>query len=110
MSALPQPDSYPQRMTEAEYLAFERDSEIRHEYCGGEVFAMTGASRNHNQISGAACAAPRIERFVRQGEVWLFSEAKGLDATLQLDSIGCPLALAEVYEQVTFASEDDDTP
>jgi Uma2 family endonuclease len=39
------------RMTPDEYLEFERNSEIRHEYFEGEIFAMTGGSLNHNQIS-----------------------------------------------------------
>lgn len=42
MSAMPNEDY---SMTEAEYLAFERASEVKHEYIGGEVFAMIGASR-----------------------------------------------------------------
>jgi Uma2 family endonuclease len=37
-------------LTEDEYLAFERRSEFRHEYLAGEVFDMTGASREHNLI------------------------------------------------------------
>lgn len=41
-----------QRLTIEEYLAFERQSETRHDYLGGEIFAMTGASRIHNLISG----------------------------------------------------------
>src|SRR5436305_6324366 len=39
-----------QRLTIPEYLAFERQSETRHEYLDGEVFAMSGASRRHNRI------------------------------------------------------------
>jgi len=39
-------------MTEQEYLDFEMKSPERHEYVAGEVFAMVGASRAHNQISG----------------------------------------------------------
>lgn len=35
-----------------EYLALERDSPVRHEYVGGELYAMTGASRRHNRIAG----------------------------------------------------------
>lgn len=35
-----------------EYLKLERDSTVRHEYVGGMVYAMTGASRRHNRISG----------------------------------------------------------
>ncbi len=38
-------------MSVQEYLAFERESEIRHEYVDGEIFAMSGASRKHNRIS-----------------------------------------------------------
>jgi Uma2 family endonuclease len=40
----------PLRMTEAEYLAFERQSEGKHEYIDGQVIAMVGASRAHNLI------------------------------------------------------------
>jgi len=38
-------------MTEAEYLDFERNSDIKHEYYQGEVFAMAGASPNHNRLT-----------------------------------------------------------
>jgi Uma2 family endonuclease len=38
------------RLTPDEYLAFERRSELRHEYIDGELFAMSGASEPHNQI------------------------------------------------------------
>ncbi len=37
-------------ITETEYLEIERSSEIKHEYYRGEMFAMAGASRNHNVI------------------------------------------------------------
>jgi Uma2 family endonuclease len=39
-------------MTAAEYLAWEPTQEGRHEYWDGEVFAMSGGTRNHNRISG----------------------------------------------------------
>ena len=38
-------------MSEAEYLAFEEKSKIRHEYMDGELFAMAGATRKHNLLS-----------------------------------------------------------
>jgi Uma2 family endonuclease len=38
------------RLTPDEYLTFERASEVKHEYYAGEIFAMTGASENHNLI------------------------------------------------------------
>lgn len=38
------------RMSEDEYLAFERASEERHEYIDGEIFAMCGGSGAHSEI------------------------------------------------------------
>ena len=38
------------QMTEVEYLAFELDAQVKHEYVAGEVFAMAGASLRHNAI------------------------------------------------------------
>lgn len=37
-------------ITPEEYLAFERASEIKHEYDNGRVFALAGASERHNLI------------------------------------------------------------
>jgi Uma2 family endonuclease len=34
-------------MTDAEYLAFERASDTRHEFCRGDLYAMSGARRPH---------------------------------------------------------------
>src|SRR5574338_389538 len=45
MSALPK-----NFMTPEEYLKFERESDVKHEYLDGEVFAMAEASKNHNRI------------------------------------------------------------
>jgi Uma2 family endonuclease len=187
-------------MTEAEYLEFERNSDTKHEYWGGEVFAMSGASEAHNlvygstyallymQLRGKSCTAypsdmrvkilaadlyvypdisvvcgdkeysddrrdtlinpiliveilspsterydrgkkfqhyrelpslqeyvlitqdsPRIEKYVRQEKgLWQFSDAVGLEAAIALTSIECTLALAEVYEQVTFSDLPSD--
>lgn len=39
-------------VSEAEYLKNELTSEIKHEYIDGIVYAMAGASDNHNRISG----------------------------------------------------------
>ncbi|MEM6281265.1 MAG: Uma2 family endonuclease [Chloroflexota bacterium] len=37
--------------TEAEYLAFEREAEFKHEYAQGEIIAMTGSTFRHNHIT-----------------------------------------------------------
>lgn len=37
--------------TPEEYLELERKAEYKSEYCNGEIFAMSGASRRHNAIA-----------------------------------------------------------
>lgn len=120
MSALPQ-----KKYTEAEYLAFERASETKHEFYRGEILAMAGAI----EVASAStekydCTTkfdhyatlnslqeyvlieqdrPRVERYTRQTDgLWGQAVAHGLDQTLELPSIGCTLALAEVYARVEF--------
>lgn len=41
------------------YLAGEEASEIKHEYVGGAVYAMAGATREHNEIIGNVYASLR---------------------------------------------------
>src|SRR5438105_13987242 len=40
-----------------DYLEGERYSEIRHEFVGGHVYAMAGASDDHNRIAGNVFSA-----------------------------------------------------
>ncbi|MBI1901970.1 MAG: Uma2 family endonuclease [Planctomycetia bacterium] len=45
--------SFPKkRISPEEYLAIERRAETKSEYYNGEMFAMTGASREHSLIAG----------------------------------------------------------
>ncbi len=73
MTAEPQ-----RRWSVDEYLAFERESEVKHEYLDGEIFAMSGASRKHNRISWNVVEAlgPQLrksgcEGFVSDMRVWI---------------------------------------
>jgi len=43
---------------------------------------------------------PSIERYLRQGDVWILTEAVGLEADVPLESIDCVLSLREVYDKV----------
>jgi Uma2 family endonuclease len=46
---------------------------------------------------------PRVEQYLRQdGNRWLLTVISGLEGTLALPSIECALALAEVYDKVSF--------
>jgi Uma2 family endonuclease len=49
----------------------------------------------------------QIEHYIRQKDgQWLLSDAVELEKVLELPSIGCTLALADVYEKVTFDKEE----
>lgn len=56
---------------EADYLANERASTIKHEYVAGEVFAMAGASKRHGTLAGNAFIALRQHLRGRPGGVWM---------------------------------------
>jgi Uma2 family endonuclease len=45
---------------------------------------------------------PHVERYTRYGDqgLWLYSETRGLDAVIELESIGCVLQVADIYERV----------
>jgi Uma2 family endonuclease len=45
------------KYTAAEYLAFERQSDQKHEFYDGEVFAMSGGRATHSLIGGNVCGA-----------------------------------------------------
>jgi Uma2 family endonuclease len=49
-------------LTYAEYLAYEHESEVKHEFVNGQAFAMAGASEDHNVIASnlVACIRPSL--------------------------------------------------
>lgn len=53
MSAMPQQETW----TESEYLAFEREQETKHEFWDGQIYAMSGASDEHNLITSSTHVA-----------------------------------------------------
>ena len=77
-----QPES---RLTPQEYLIWERRQETRHEYFEGEVYAMTGASREHNlltlnlaaslhaQLRGGPCEVYTNDMRVKVGETGIYT-------------------------------------
>lgn len=44
-------------LSEAEYLAMEEESRIRHEFVNGEMYAMSGGTQRHNRIALNMAAA-----------------------------------------------------
>ena len=58
-------------LTPEDYLAFERKADIKHEYCNGQLFAMSGASRAHNLVSGNIFGELRAQLKDRTCEVYM---------------------------------------
>jgi len=52
---------------------------------------------------------PSIERYLRQGDVWILSETVGLETSVSLESIDCVLSLREVYDKVIFDTAPEQT-
>lgn len=111
-----------QHLTPEEYLAFERQAETKHEYIGGEAFAMAGASARHNlivanliieiglQLRGRPCRVyPSDQRVAASAEgpfhypdlVALCAEPRFLDG--ELDTLLNPEVLVEVLSPTTEA-------
>lgn len=67
------------KLTAAEYLAWERAQPTKHEFFGGEVFAMAGGSPRHNALCSSANAVLR-ERLRPRGCYVLTSDQRvGVD-------------------------------
>ncbi len=110
------------RFTPQEYLALERKSETRSEYYNGEIFAMAGASREHNLISVNLLMDIGNQLYDRPCEVYtsdmrVHIEATGLytypDVTVvcgeprfqdsEVDTLLNPMVIVEVLSQSTEA-------
>lgn len=90
--------------TRNEYEEFEERASERHEYHGGYVYAMSGGTLNHSQISGNVYALVRAA--VRGGGYRAFTEAVRVRAALSDDmypnvSVTCdPRDLADMRRRV----------
>ncbi len=49
------------QLTADEYLAWEREQPVRHEFHHGEVFAMAGGSVRHNALSASVIESLRVQ-------------------------------------------------
>jgi Uma2 family endonuclease len=107
-------------MTEAEYLAFERAALEKHEFVAGRIYAMAGATRQHNlitgnvagelrsQLKGKPCETysndmrvriPRSGRFTYPDVVVVCGAPQFLDD--EFDTLLNPLLIVEVLSRTT---------
>ena len=115
MNPQPQP-----RLTPQDYLAWERRQETRHEFFDGEIFAMTGASREHNlvclniaaslhtQLRGKPCEVYNNDMRVKVSETGMYTypdivaacaEPQFEDA--EVDTLLNPVLIIEVLSDST---------
>lgn len=74
-------------------------------YDRGKKFEHYGTIESLAEYVLVSQVAPRVEQFVRQeGGHWLFTATSGLDSKVLFPSIGCEVALAEIYHKVPFGS------
>lgn len=101
MSAVPKP----RKLTVAEYLALETASPDKHEFYDGEMFAMAGASREHNRVSENLVI--EFGRRFLDGPCLTFSR----DQRVRIDATGLYTYpdVVIVCDPPEFAPEDRDT-
>jgi Uma2 family endonuclease len=58
------------RYTPEEYLTIEREAVYKSEFFNGEIFAMSGASRKHNLITGSVYSSIYMQLRKRECEVY----------------------------------------
>jgi Uma2 family endonuclease len=117
MSAIPKP-----YLSSAEYLAFERQSESKHEYFRGELFAMSGASQSHvtifmntshllvGQLKGRSCRAFGADMRVKVSPTGLYTYpdlvvvcGRPRFADKELDTLLNPTVIVEILSKSTEA-------
>jgi hypothetical protein len=47
-----------------------------------------------------------VERYIRQGDEWVFSALDDRDGTLRLISIDCSIPLRDIYARVSFSDQE----
>jgi Uma2 family endonuclease len=71
-------------------------------YDRGEKFQHYRAIESLQEYVLVAQNQPLVERYVRNGQFWTLSTISGLDASVELTSVGCTIPLREIYENVEF--------
>ena len=105
-----------------EYLAFEKEATLRHEYHAGEIFAMAGGTRNHGKLGlnigtelnlierGRACTTFNgdVKIWIAEERKFLYPEASVVCGPVEVsehdpEAIANPLLIAEVLSETTEA-------
>lgn len=82
-------------------LFIEVLSESTKEYDKSEKFEMYRSIPSFREYMVVYQSIPRVQTWYKEtNELWRISSAQGLDQSIQLHSIGCSLALSDIYKRV----------
>ena len=88
-------------------VIFEVLSKSTEHYDRSEKFQLYSQLDSFREYVLVAQDKPRVERFVRRDDgSWILTNFVGLDAVVELPTLGCSLSLAEIYEDVTFRPDE----
>jgi len=93
-----EPARPPRHLTVEEYLLFEETAEVRHEYVGGNIFAMVGATKRHNKI--VTNIFRRLADAADEADCRVYTEAVKLQVSADVF----------YYPDLMVACEPDDDP
>ncbi|HSU15029.1 Uma2 family endonuclease [Longimicrobium sp.] len=82
-------------------------SESTEKYDRGEKFAHYRRLDSLREYILVSQDRQRAEKYVRDGEGWVLTEVSGAEASLTIETLGCTIALAEIYERVEFSAPAD---
>jgi len=93
------------RYTEDEYLELERMSDTKHEFYGGEIFAMTGGTRTHALICHNVDVRLGMQILERPCQIY------GSDMRLKVEATGLQTYpdLTGLCDEPRFSSQTEDT-
>ena len=107
------------RMTPEEYIIFEKTSDMKHEYFDGEIYAMAGATPNHNRIQHNISGILWSQRTSRPCDTFLSDQRVKIEAAenytypdlsiacgdVEFDSDDCLLNPVVIIEILSKSSE-----
>ena len=102
-----------------EYLAFEQEGDVRHEYVDGVIYSMVGASTRHNLIAGTLFSLLsshvsdderhvfQSDMKVRTGEAFYYPDVMLTCGQIDMDAYyqDTPILIIEVLSDTTEAKD-----
>lgn len=88
-------------------LIIEVLSDTTADYDRGEKFEAYRAIRSLTEYVLVDSRHASVERYVREGDFWVFSAVRDMDAAIELTFVGCTLALREIYADVEFSGPEE---